>query len=159
MDLAHLLGFIRMGDYVASLLKDALDASGLNLTKAMVCWHLVEHDKPGGLNLTELSRLAGASPARVQAQLKQLLSDELIQTVQQPAIADRRVTRYVLSRKGRRQTQIFVDRAGCARGALWAEVFSGPKEQSDLSTWSRISYRLATSLNGADDKAGRRRYR
>lgn len=155
MDIAHLLGFIRMGDYVASLLKDALEASELNLTQAMVCWHLVEHERLGGLNLTELSRLAAATPARVHAQLKQLQSDGLIQTVEQPERADRRVTRYTLSRKGRRQTHIFVDRAGHARGVLWAEVFSGPKEQSDLSAWSRISYRLAASLNGLEDKAKR----
>lgn len=159
MDLAHLLGFIRMGDYVASLLKDALEASGLNLTQAMVCWHLENHDKPGGLNLTELARLASASPARVQSQLKQLCSDGLVHKVQPPAKADRRVTRYALSRKGRRQTHIFVERADYARGVLWAEVFSGSKEQSDLSSWSRISYRLAASLNDFDGKAERHRYR
>lgn len=146
MELAHMLGFIRMGDYVASLLKDALDASGLNLTQAMVCWHLLEHAKPGGLNLTELSRLTAATPARIQAQLKQLLLMGLVQAVTQPVDADRRIKRYALSRKGRRQTQVFIDQADQARGMLWAVVFSGSKEQADRSTWARMNYRLLDAL-------------
>lgn len=146
MEFAHMLGFIRMGDYVASLLKDASRASGLNLTQAMICWHLLEHAKPGGLNLTELSRLTASTPARVQVQLKQLDLEGWVQVVPQPADGDRRIRRYVLSRKGRCQTQVFIDHADQARGKLWEVVFSGSKEQADRSAWGRMNYRLLNAL-------------
>lgn len=151
MDLAHLLGFVRMGDYVASLLKDALDDSGLNLTQAMVCWQLHEHSKPRTLkqeplSLTELSRLLGASPARIHVQIKRLLADNLVQVARRPIESDRRVQRYFLSSKGRRQTQVFMTRASDACGVLWADVFSGEKEKPNFNAWSRINGRLLKAL-------------
>jgi DNA-binding MarR family transcriptional regulator len=145
MDLSQLLGFVRMGDYVASLLKDALHESGLNLTQAMICWHLHVDKTPGGLSLTDLSRFLAASPSRVQVQLKQLVAHQILELGQIPD-SDQRVQRYVLSRKGKRQIQVFVHRAGDARGVLWEKIFSGDRERIELSSWSRIYSRLTKPL-------------
>lgn len=160
MDLVHLLDLVRMGDYVASLLKDALDHSGLNLTQARICWQLHEHSRTKGLkqvpqSLTELSRKLGASPARVQIQLKQLQMDDLVQAVRREADADQRVQRYILSSKGRRQARIFIDHARVACGVLWAEAFAGTRERSDFNAWSRVFGRLSTSMERISGRGAR----
>lgn len=158
MDLTQLFDFIRMGSHVESLLKDARDASGLNQTQAMVCWHLLEDEKPGGLNPAVLSRLTGTSLSRLHAQLKRLVAEDLVESLQQPVGAgSRTTTRYTLTELGRQQTRIFVERADCVRGDLWAQFFSGDKERSDLVAWVRISSRRAAPAGDSKKNAMRHR--
>jgi DNA-binding MarR family transcriptional regulator len=122
-----LLNFVRLGDYASLRLADALKASGLNLTQAMICRHLFtiekgRHTLPVGVTLTELTAVLHMPQTRLHNQVTALKRRKLIKPVPDPDEQDRRQKFYRLTAEGKRLTAVFLAAAATADKAVEAEM-------------------------------------
>lgn len=140
-----LLNFVRLGDYASLHLADALKASGLNLTQAMICRHLStiekrRHSSPVGVTLTELTAVLHMSQTRLHNQLTALRRLKLIRPVPDPDKLDRRQKFYRLTDQGKRRTAVFLAAAAMADDAVEAEMREKliPRRVKDVEKWIEI---------------------
>lgn len=140
-----LLNFVRLGDYAASHLANALDESGFNLTQAMICWHLASlergrHTATVGVTLTELTAVLHMPQTRLHNQLTTLKRLKLIKLVPDPENQDRRQKFYRLSEEGLRRTRVFLAAATLAEKAVGARMREKliPRRVKDNVKWLAI---------------------
>tara|TARA_B100001250_G_scaffold395702_1_gene400892 strand:- start:2004 stop:2468 length:465 start_codon:yes stop_codon:yes gene_type:complete len=122
-----LLNFVRLGDYASLHLADALRASKLNQTQAMICWHLSTVEKgsrslPVGVTLTELASVLHTPQSRLHNQLTALKQRKFIELVTTPNGRDRRLKFFRLTSEGKRHTAVFLAAAATADEAVEAEM-------------------------------------
>lgn len=140
-----LLNFVRLGDYASLHLADALKASELNLTQAMICQHLAKiekgrHSLPVGVTLTELTAVLHMPQTRLHNQLTALRRRKLIKPVPGPKEQDRRQKFYRLTSEGKRSTAIFLAAAAVAEREVGVRMKEKliPRRVKDNEKWFAI---------------------
>lgn len=153
-ELSRLLGFIRMADFVASQLGDALDASGLTLTQTMICHELAdwrEQSPPSnvGLSLKDLTTRLGAPRARLHVQLKELAATGIVRVTDKTGSKGHRGPGYVLTVKGLRQYGVFFKGAESGwKEVAWLLFHRGRKRHE---AWALMHDLLTKHLLGDGD--------
>lgn len=140
-----LLNFVRLGDYASLRLADALKVSGLNLTQAMICWHLStiekeRHSLPVGATLTELTAVLHMPQTRLHNQLTALKRRKFIKLVPDPDEQDRRQKFFRLTSEGESRTAVFLAAAAVAEREVGVRMKEKliPRRVKDNEKWFAI---------------------
>lgn len=138
-----LLNFVRLGEFAALSLADALNQSGLNLTQAMICWHMSTLDKSGktgSVTLTDLAVALHMSQPRLHNQLQELRRTGIIELSGKSDELDRRRKFFQFTEEGRRRTGVFLAAAKLAEEVVSAEmrVKLIPRRAKDLDKWIAV---------------------
>lgn len=145
-----LFSFVRMNDFVVGKLAEALKASGLNPTEAMICSDLARRKTGGstdavGVSLRELTRKLAAPRARLHAQLKQLVQRGLVRQVKKDEDDLERGPRYMLTALGQRRVEIFIERGHEATAEISQLLFY--RGQRRLESWIQMNRLLLDYLS------------
>jgi hypothetical protein len=156
IELPLLLSFVRVADFVTGQLRDALNVAGLSLTQVMICSELAAYQGRGrpmnvGLSLKGLSTRLAAPANRIYPQLQILVSMGIVRSTVRTADESGRGPGYVLTVKGFRQFEVFVEHADVARAEVaWVLFRRGRKRHQ---AWAEISKLVTKHLAGDDDSA------
>lgn len=148
-----LFSFVRMSNFVVGKLAEALKASGLNPTEAMICSDLARRKASGsadavGASLRELTRKLAAPRARLHAQLKQLVQRGLVRQIKNDANGPERGPRYVLTALGQRRVEIFIERGHEPTTEISQLLFY--RGQRRLESWIQMNRLLLDRLSKED---------
>jgi DNA-binding MarR family transcriptional regulator len=156
MELPLLLSFVRVADFVAGKMRDALSAAGLSLTQAMICSELADFQKQNrprnvGLSLKDVSTRLAAPRNRLHPQLQELIAMGIVRSTARTVNESGRGPGYVLTAKGFRRYEVFVKHADDARAEVaWLLFHRGRKRHQ---AWAEISELVTKHLAGNDDSA------